>query len=651
MENKKIWHGAVLKLTRYDTEQTVRQNLAQMVENGLDTVVIWPAVYWWEEKKPGYPFNTGRQVLEIAREVGIRVVMELAGQLPMMEAIPDFQMKEEYFCTDEHGNKRLPFNSFGWLNYFHPEVDRLICDNYRQTAEAYKGYPALAAYDVFNETAFNSFDKYTMAQFRQWLQRKYGTIENLNDAWERSFTDFSQIYYSPWVWMSILPEADMGAFRKEAVGIFLQRWCDAIRQVDDRHPLIADNIGSMITSWPGSYDRPQDDFVLAEAADEIGMSFYPKQVSGCNPPHIRWTTLDGFFAASKGRGYYISEMQAHIQALFNPSTAVASWELKQWCCESLASGIKGLIYWMWRPFEKGLQTGGRGLVDHKNRSTPRLEFVKQFSETLDTVGHLMPVKSPVGLVFDGRCHDFQVCYTKNYKVDKTIYPNAVRGAYKALFDAGLRPDIITLDRISDYKVVILTNQLVMDEETARRLRQFVVDGGVILCDGKIGVVDACAKLNSELPGGQFRDMMGIDYIDSDMGDMNFGKDLCGSYGRELVQVTDAKVLESFADGWPAVVEKVTGKGRVITVNCQLWHGAMTGEGSADVFARKLAEHYAQVMVTGSLKVRVAQSEQGRFAFVFNYTDEPVQGHLRGLGFDCPVQVEANDVVIIKGDVL
>ena len=94
---KDFLYGAVMKLTRQDTLEDIERNLVQMKNSGLDTAVVWPAVYWWEEKKEGYPFNTGRAVLEIAGRVGIRVIMELAGQLPMMEYIPDFQMKDEYY--------------------------------------------------------------------------------------------------------------------------------------------------------------------------------------------------------------------------------------------------------------------------------------------------------------------------------------------------------------------------------------------------------------------------------------------------------------------------------------------------------------------------------------------------------------------------
>lgn len=651
MENKGFTYGTVIKLTREDTLEDIERNFTKMRSAGLDTAVIWPSAFWWEEKKEGYPFNTGRELLKIAERVGIKIIMELAGQLPMMEYIPDFMMKDEYYCIDENGHKRLGYTSFGWLNYFHPAVKSLICEHFIKTAVAYKDFPALVAYDVFNETAFNSYDEYTMEQFRNWLKKKYGSIEHLNDVWERTYTDFSQIGYAPWMWMSVMPSADLGAFRRESVGMIVSEWCKAIKSVDALHPLIADNIGSMITNGSAWYERPQDDFVLKSAVDEIGMSFYPKQVNGTQPPQKRWQTLDAFYAASAREGFYISELQTHIQAMFNPTTAVRKWELKQWSLEAVSAGAKGLIYWMWRPFTKGLQTTGRGLVDYKERSTPRLEFAKELSDTLASLGTLKPIKSKLGILFDPKCEDLQVHYTKCYSVDQNIYLNSLCGAYNALLKAGVRADIITLGEINAYEVVILSNHIVIGKDTASALEAYVRNGGTVICDGKIGNVDELSMLNKDLPGGAFNSCMGLEYVDSDYENMEFtfdGEVYNGYYGKEITKVTDGELLASFSDGAPAIVKKSIGRGAVITVNTYLWY-SYGKENSVNKFARHLAENYnlKALSVSEPLMARLAENEDGVYAFVFNYTDNDVDGMISVEEFKAEISVKAHDVKILK----
>ncbi len=650
---RKFAYGSVLKLTREDTPEVIEQNFCQMKEAGMDTVVIWPAAFWWEEKKEGYPFNTGKTVLEIAEKVGIGVIMELAGQLPMMEYIPDFQMKDEYYAVDENGHKKLTPASFGYLNYFHPEVNELICAHYKKAALAYRGYASLAGYDVFNETMFFSYDAYTMEAFRTFLRQKYGTIERLNDVWERTYTEFSQVSYAPWMWMSVMPAADLASFRKKALGIYLKNWCDAIREVDTAHPLIADNIGSMITNGSWVYERPQDDYVLKDTTDEIGVSFYPKQETYCSAPHTRWNTFDAFYAASAGDGFFVSEMQTHVKALFNPTTCVRPYELKQWCTEALAAGAKGLIYWKWRPFDKGLQTAGRGLVDYKNRSTPRLVFAKEFAEVLRETGTLTPVRAKVGILFDETSHDFQICYTKCYEdVDQNIYLSSLCGAYEAMWRAGVRCDIVKIDRIKEYKMLILSNTVVISAATARALTEFVKEGGVIVCDGKIGITDEFSMMHSAMPGGDFNAAMGCEYVDCDYEGLDFvcgEKAYAGYYGRDLLHVTDGEAVGTFADGYPAVIEKRLGDGVVITAATYVWYGENKGAGTGTPFAASLADRFClrDITVDAPLHVRVSENEDAVFAFVFNYTETDVCSKVEGYGFAETVTVPANDVIILK----
>ncbi len=653
MKSGTFLYGAVIKLTREDSLADIERHFQKMKQAGFDTAVVWPSAFWWEEKKEGYPFNTGKAVLAIAERIGLKIIMELAGQLPMMEYIPDFQMKDAYYCVDENGHKRLSHGSFGWLNYFHPEVDALIKAHFKKTAEAYKGFTSLIAYDVFNETAFNSFDEYTMQEFRLWLKQKYQTVEHLNDVWEHSYTDFSQIGFAPWMWMSIMPAADLGRFRRESVATVVKGWCDAIRKVDASRPMIADNIGSMVTNGVGVYDRPQDDISLKGAVDEIGMSFYPKQVAGTYPADKRWQTFDSFYAASGREGFYVSEMQTHIQALFNPTTAVRPYELKHWCYEAIASGAKGLIYWMWRPFTKGLQTSGRGLIDYRERSTPRLELARELSGVIAELGPLTPQKSKVGILFDVLCEDFQLLYTRSYrKVDQNVYLSSICGAYGAMLHAGIRCDIVSIEEISDYRVILLTNHIVMSEHTASVLSEYVKSGGVVVCDGKIGFVDELSMLSGELPGGAFNEMMGIDLIDSDYENMRFaldGRMLEGHYGREIVELKGAQSVASFEDGMPAIVKNCHGKGEVITVNTYLWHSYETKTGLSEEFASYLDQEYRlrNIEAPSPLMVRVSENAEFRYAFVFNYTDRDVSGRVLGDGFDTDVTVKAHGVEILK----
>lgn len=645
-------YGSVLKVSRDDTLESIERCFAMMRESGQDTVVIWPAFFWWEEKTEDYPFRTGKEILNLAEKQGLKVIMELAGQLTVCEYIPDFMMKEEYFARDKWGAIEEGQDSFGFLSYFHPEVNELICKHFAMAAKAYKDMPALIGYDIFNETMFRSYDDWTLKEFRLWLKEKYGSIEKLNSVWDRTYSDWSQIHFETWMWLSIMPRADHAAFKKASIARFMKKWAQAVRDVDREHFLIADNIHSQV-SRAGDYNRPQDDFGLREAADEIGMSFYPKQVRGCQPPAERWQIFDGFFAASGREGFMISEMQTHTQAMFNPTTAVRPYELKQWCFEAAAAGAKGIIYWMWRQFEKGLQTLGRGLVDYKGRPTVRLTAAKEIGEVLK-YGILKPVRSKVGLVYDPLCEDFQRVYTAAYAMKDDLYLTSLHGAYKAFFDNNIRCDIITLSEIKDYPFIVLSNHIVLSKSNAQAIRDYVAKGGKVLSSGKLAVVDELSAACHEQPGMGLQELFGYEWLDMDYEDLEIslegGRKLSGYYTHEMAAVTGT-VAGHFGNGDPALVHNRFGEGETLAVLSDIFHGyANTGDVTVRDFVAELARHYslAQIKAEGNLTLRLAENKGKTYLFAFNYSHNTETIHiteLLGRPVDIRLQAKAHEVLL------
>ncbi|WP_127579601.1 hypothetical protein [Paenibacillus koleovorans] len=108
---------------------------------GMNIAVIWPAVFWWENKAHAhYPFQTGIEILQYAEQIGMQVIMELAGQITALEYAPDYLMKEDYYTVKLDGTYDKTKLVFDALNYNHPEVKQLIKKNFSEAAQAYKGF-------------------------------------------------------------------------------------------------------------------------------------------------------------------------------------------------------------------------------------------------------------------------------------------------------------------------------------------------------------------------------------------------------------------------------------------------------------------------------------------------------------------------------
>lgn len=646
-------YGTVLKIRRDDTLSGLRRQLELMRGLGLNTVVVWPPVYWWERPKSGgYPVATGRRLLEMAEEIGLGVVLELVGQIPSLEYAPAPLMKDEYLAVERDGSPRRRPRPYDFINYNHPEVRELMRQYFAEIAAAYRGYGSLVGYDIWNETMFASFDRFTLALFREWLEEKYSSIERLNEAWNHSYTEWSQVGFERWSWASVMPAVDYKQFNKANVARILGSWRAQLQELDPDHACIADNIHSMITA-DAHYERPQDDWSVAREVDVFGISFYPKNQLPEMSPAERWEVFAGVRAAAGGSGYWVSEMQSHNQSMFNPFNIVRPNDLILWNWEAIANGATGIIYWKWRPFLRGLQTGGRGLVDSRGEATERASVAGRIARVVesmsDELANAKPRPARVAILYDSLCHDFVKAYVGNYEpvLSGSLYTDSIGGLFRALWRNNIAADFVApadLDRVElgDYRVVFITNQLNVGELLAKRLFEAAEAGTTVIFDGKFGLIDDSGRLDERYPGGPLNAHLGYRYVDLDPEGLDFTIDtgelgklsLSGYHERALIRIDgpQVRVVGSYSDGAPAVLSTRIGVGGLIGLTSLLWYGYFNEPSSAvDSFVRRLDGLYglsSEQVESTALKTKVLASTEQWYLFVFNYGDEPERAAIR-----------------------
>ncbi len=645
-------HGAVLKIGRDQTPDDIRREMDAVKRLGLNIVVVWPAVYWWEDPTlPEYPYHTGQQILEYAEQIGLKVIMELAGQITALEYAPDSVMKPDYYCTRPDGtpDNRKPY--YDTLNYNHPEVKQLIEKQFRAAAQHYKDYPALYGYDIWNETMFSSYDPYTIAVFRGWLRAKYGTLERLNHAWDRHFTEWNQVTVSTWLWSSVMPYVDWQQFRKDHIGMILREWRGIVRSVDPNHPCIADNIHAMIIS-NDLFDRPHDDWVTAASVDEYGISFYPKNDEKGMPPFTRCLTFTFVQSATPGGRFWISEMQTNHRFMFTPESRVEPHHLKWWNWEAIAHGARGLIYWKWSPFTQGWQMGGRGLVNRRGEYTPRAEEVERLGRAIgkqERFFETFQVEQPrVAILYDRLNHDFTRALTLGIWKIQPIYNESLAQCYKSLWDQNIPARFVTPQDIIDgnldgIRLLFVTNQLNMNDALADGLKRFVERGGTLFVDGKWGEMSDDGVLIPDTPGGALNPHLGYYVEDIDPGifpihfpDGTESIKLLSRLERHLLTFVDdrAQVIARFSDGVPAMLETALGAGRILYTAAHVWFTASRHLGSADMeiekFMAVLNRRFDLALHTVSdnrLKICAVRTEDALALFIFNYESEALDAEI------------------------
>lgn len=606
----KFTYGTVLKIEREFTDQDIERRLQKIKKSGMNQVVIWPAVYWWEDcRNSSYPYGTGKRILEMAEALGLRIIMELAGQITVLEAIPDYLMKEEYLAVKRDGSYKNDRYGYDFLNYNHPEVKSLIQKYYRETAEAYHEYPALRGYDIWNETMFESFDIHTLHAFRLWLKGKYGRIQKLNDVWDRVYTDWSQVVFSNWCWSSVMCQVDFREFQRDNVADFLIEWRQAIEEVDKDHMILADNVSASVND-DGQYTRPQDDWSVASCVDRFGISAYHKYVgTGKANDWVRNLVYSGAHSAALANAdgrFWVAEMQTHITHMFSPDSAVSGWELKLWNWEAAAHGADGIIYWMWEPFTKGQQTGARGLVNRRGEDTERLlaaqEIGRVIAQNDEVFSAYKPQRPHAAILYDRQSQGFQKQYMSSNlsPTSNAVYLEGIKGIYKCLWDAGCPADFLIpsddLETYRQYPYIFLSNQITISRELGDKLTAYTEAGGTLVCMGKLGEVNEFGLLSPQF-GGAIHALMGTEP----------------------------------EDGEPVVSEKSVGKGRVYYL------ADMAGNAYLQDRYPDLGELFMNLLgedIKGECKsdtkefhLAVTRGDTGMLIYVFNYTDRVQHGEI------------------------
>ncbi len=622
---KEFLHGAVLLLEEDETRKGVERKCDGMRRLGMNTAVLWPPCFYKNGKRD---YSVQKMVLDCAEKAGLKVIVELTGQVSNLEYLPDCDWKDEYAVLNPDGTPARMQNGLGETNYNHPEVKRILHRFLTETLETFRNHPALLAWDVWNETHFKSYDSFTMKEFRQWLERKYGTIERLNTVWKKSYTAFDQIRMDPITWASIGPDCDWEEFRTDNLAAIAAEWTRIVRETDPDHPVIADNVMSNAV-W-SEFDRGTDDWKLAEQIDLLGLSFYPKtggRLLKVNESWLRRLTFAGAFSAGNGK-FLISEMQSHCYSEIFTAERVAPDELLDWNLEALFEGSQGTVYWKWEPFKAGFQLGGRGLVLADGSFSKRAAAVAEFSRLLadyPDLASLTPAKR-AALLYD-RTSNFTVKAINNRirgiigddQCAQARFGVAMSAAERNLPLAVRTPDQIRRGGLDGISLLFLPCQLVMDPPLAEELIRFLEAGGTIAANWPCGDISSDGRLAEDLPGGPLASLFHARQTDN----------LQDTFHGEPVEIQKLELLSSETEvllrsdsGLPLVLKTRRGKGVFLYFASALWIDRFlhNRRACADAFWSLLPADSAPVKA--DVPILCASGEEYDYVLVNNIEQRP-----------------------------
>lgn len=647
----------------------IANDLVNMKATGMNVArlewiknAVWEAV---EQSPDTYSFDVIDEAMEVAANTSIKVILQIGIHPPRW-------VRDAYGgvgVVNERGLIPHPREKFS-ICYDNPQIIQLAEKYIRTMVRRYKNHPALYGWISWNEPHLSSEDitcycPHTMKAFRIWLQKKYGDLKTLNEAWMEGYPAYTS-------WDEVEPPRQMPRER----GIY-QAWQDwrnfmdenfsnllkwvtsVIKEEDDYHPtkvnLLMPTLNTTIIC--------SDVWKMADTADEIGVSLFVDTNEGDYPQLFSQSVdLVRSAIAYHDRSFWLDETQggpnfvSHRYPVLPQDKKIS---LYPW--QSIAHGAKGFTYWMWRPLAIGHEAGEFGLVGKDGSPRPRTAEAARAGAIIQKHADIILNSEPDNKVCIMHSQEiFHLTYgegldthIKSFPLDnppqKSRYTSALLGAYTMLWEEKFGVDFISPEHIENgglekYRALVMPFPYLMSEDTAIAVKNFVATGGLLISEFPNVMKDWGGKIYKITPGAGLRDMFGFEEIDFGPTDgrpiiLSDGAKVTTGQMKQIVQVDSCcSIIGRFPDGSPAVIFNRYGQGGVLSFCTEVFQPVMWNNHDA---LASLTEKFLQIYrvtkagelhgIEESLARRVEIAEltnpNGKLVIVINHNHQAISGSL------------------------
>ena len=168
----------------YMPYERLEKDIELMTRAGITVVRVGESTWTnWEPREGDFQFAWMDRVVNAMQAAGIQVVMGT----PTYSVPPWLYAKHPEIMVVPLGQVRQSWQFYGPrqnMDITHP-VYRQYCERViRKIAERYAKHPGVIGWQIDNETgAYGTAGPNVQAGFKEWLKRKFGTVEALNKAW------------------------------------------------------------------------------------------------------------------------------------------------------------------------------------------------------------------------------------------------------------------------------------------------------------------------------------------------------------------------------------------------------------------------------------------------------------------------------------
>ncbi len=613
-----------------------QQDIDLMAETGVKVVRL--AEFAWsvlEPEEDTFDFEWLDTVIRMLTEKQIQIVLGTPTNCPPL------WLYEKYPDAVQTGADGRPISIGirGHRCYRSPEFLKRAEIIIHRMVSRYQDNPLVIAWQIDNELEAN-FCRCTYCQkaFREYLQSKYATLDEMNrsygsSVWSGSYSDWSQVkppmgshpkgWYNPGLML------DYHRFAAEDTERFVQLQMSWIRKHCPEIP---------ITTNTWFCENHIDFHKLFRNLDFVSYDNYPATKLPEEPETLYSHAFHlDFMRGIKQKNFWIMEQLSGGLGSWAPMSCTTSpGMIKGYALQAFAHGADTVIHFRWRTAAQGAEMFWHGLMDHSNIPGRRFQEFRELCQCAEELTALADSKyiSKAAILYDA---DTDFALNIQPQTDGFHYLQQLKLWHDGCLGCGVNTDIISAEtHLDSYSVVIAPSLYITHPEMPKNLRQFVQRGGTLILTLRSGVkeehnsciMDALPTVYKELIGAYAEEYDPIGWESAQM-EMN-GQAYKISRWCDIMTSTTAQTIgyykDSFYAGKSAVTKNVYGNGTAYYV------GTVPERRFYHDFLRQIFTECGIPCMDKlplGIEVTTRETSQAAYRFIFNNTNRTQTFSLQG----------------------
>lgn len=445
-----------------------------MREAGVKLVRIGEFAWSRLEPKAGrHEFDWLERAIETLAAEGLEVILGTPTTTPpkwLVDRMPDMLPVDAEGRVRGFGSRR--HYCFSHLGY-REECRRIIT----ALAERFGRHKAVVAWQTDNEYANHntglSYSAAARAGFREWLTRKYGTIDALNIAWgtvfwSMEYTSFDEIELPNLTVAEAAPihRLDFHRYSSDQVVAFNALQVEIIRAHAPGRDILHNFMGkpTLFDHWRLSQDLdvaswdsyPLGFLDLDDCSDEHKMRYLR-----VGDPDFQAFFHDLYRGCGRGRWWVMEQQPGPVNwAPHNPAPAPGAVRL--WTWEAFAAGAEVVSYFRWRQAPFGQEQMHEALCLPDGSPNEALAVATQVAGEIEADARDGAARADVAIVFD---YESDWAWQIQPQGREFNYRKLVLAFYRALRRHGVTIDIVPpwAEAVRDYRLLLVPGLLSLDD--------------------------------------------------------------------------------------------------------------------------------------------------------------------------------------------